>query len=187
MKLILALGNPGDRYRDTRHNAGWWLADRLVSAWSFPSFRQDRRLLASAGEVAGERVRVWKPGAYMNRSGEVLRSAGLPDGWSPGRELLVLVDDVALEPGDFRIRARGSAGGHRGLASVEDVLGTREYGRLRIGVGSPGDQRIDLTDWVLAEMPPAQEEQVLEGFGAMVEAVECWVAEGVDEAMNRYN
>lgn len=187
MKLILALGNPGDRYRDTRHNVGWWLADRLVSAWSFPPFRDRGEVRASDGRAAGERVRIWKPARYMNRSGEVLRGAALPDGWSPSEDLLVLVDDVALEPGDFRLRARGSAGGHRGLASVEGALGGREYARLRVGVGEPHDDRIDLADWVLSPMAAAQEERVLEAFGPMVDAVECWIAEGVETAMNRYN
>lgn len=187
MKLILALGNPGDRYRDTRHNVGWWLADRLVSAWSFPPFRARRRALESAGRAAGEHVRLWKPATLMNRSGQVLREATLPDGWSAPEDLLVLVDDVALDPGRFRLRARGSSGGHRGLASVEEALGTRDYARLRIGVGEPHDERIDLADWVLAPMPAAQEERVLETFGSMVEAVECWISEGVETAMNRYN
>lgn len=187
MKLILALGNPGDRYTDTRHNVGWWLADRLVSAWSFPPFTSKRQALESDGSVAAERVRMWKPTTYVNRSGEVLRRAMLPDGWSAARDLLVLVDDVALEPGDFRIRARGSSGGHRGLASVEQALESREYARLRIGVGEPHDDRIDLADWVLAPMPAAQEERVLEAFASMLDAVECWISDGVETAMNRYN
>lgn len=187
MKLILALGNPGDRYRDTRHNVGWWLADRLVSAWSFPPFRSRRRVLESAGRAAGEHVRLWKPATLMNRSGQVLREATLPDGWSAPEDLLVLVDDVSLPPGTIRVRARGSAGGHNGLASVEEALGTREYARLRIGVGRPDDDRIDLADWVLAAPDGVEEEEILSAFPRAVQAVECWLQEGIEAAMNRFN
>lgn len=189
MKLILALGNPGDRYRDTRHNAGWWLADRLVDEWSLSRFhvRELASVSEARGSAGGHAVRVWKPLTYVNRSGRVLRD--LDDAGelrAPG-DLLVLVDDVALEPGEFRLRARGSSGGHRGLASVEDALGSREYARLRIGVGSPHDERIDLAEWVLAPMSAAEEERVLARFGRMVEAAECWLESGIEAAMNRFN
>ena len=185
MKTLLALGNPGARYRDTRHNVGWWLADRLCVAWSLPAFRAARLAAATAGRVGDSPVRVVKPLTYVNRSGRVvekLRSEGLS---SP--HLLVLVDDVSLPPGTFRLRARGSAGGHNGLLSIEGTLGTREYARLRIGVGRPHDSRIDLAEWVLAPMSDAEEEQVLLAFGDMVSAVECWMTEGIETAMNRFN
>jgi PTH1 family peptidyl-tRNA hydrolase len=185
LKTLLALGNPGTRYRDTRHNVGWWLADRLCVAWSLPAFRAVRLAAATAGRVGDSPVRVVKPLTYVNRSGrvvEMLRSEGLS---SP--HLLVLVDDVSLPPGAFRLRARGSAGGHNGLLSIEETLGTREYARLRIGVDRPHDPRIDLAEWVLAPMSDAEEEQVLLAFGDMVSAVECWMAEGIETAMNRFN
>ena len=192
MKTLLALGNPGARYRDTRHNVGWWLADRLCVAWSLPAFRAVGLAATTAGRLGDSSVRVGdssirlvKPLTYVNRSGRVverLRSDGLS---SP--HLLVLVDDVSLPAGAFRLRARGSAGGHNGLLSIEATLGTREYARLRIGVGRPHDSRIDLADWVLAPMSDAEEEQVLLAFGDMVSAVECWMAEGIETAMNRFN
>jgi PTH1 family peptidyl-tRNA hydrolase len=185
LKTLLALGNPGARYRDTRHNVGWWLADRLCVAWSLPAFRAARLAAATAGRVGDSPVRVVKPLTYVNRSGRVvekLRSEGLHF-----PHLLVLVDDVSLPPGTFRLRARGSAGGHNGLLSIEGTLGTREYARLRIGVGRPHDSRIDLAEWVLAPMSDAEEEQVLLAFGDMVSAVECWMAEGIETAMNRFN
>ena len=185
MKTLLALGNPGARYRDTRHNVGWWLADRLCVAWSLPAFRAAGLAAATAGRVGDSSVRVVKPLTYVNRSGRVvekLRSEGLSV-----PHLLVLVDDVSLPPGTFRLRARGSAGGHKGLLSIEGTLGTREYARLRIGVGRPDDSRIDLAEWVLAPMSDAEEEQVLLAFGDMVSAVECWMAEGIETAMNRFN
>jgi PTH1 family peptidyl-tRNA hydrolase len=185
LKTLLALGNPGARYRDTRHNVGWWLADRLCVAWSLPAFRAAGLAAAPAGRVGDSSARLVKPLTYVNRSGRVvekLRSEGFS---SP--HILVLVDDSSLPPGTFRLRARGSAGGHNGLLSIEETLGTREYARLRIGVGRSHDSRIDLAEWVLAPMSDAEEEQVLLAFGDMVSAVECWMAEGIETAMNRFN
>lgn len=189
MNLLVALGNPGDEYRDTRHNAGWWLADRLVAAWSLPPFRRDGDAAVTRGDADGRTLRVLKPVTYVNRSGDVLGPEHLPPDLDPERDLLVLVDDVDLEPGEFRLRARGSSGGHRGLRSVEAALGSQDYGRLRIGVGRPGDLGVDvdLATWVLAPPTPAQEEKILSAFGDMTRAVECWLAEGMERAMNRFN
>lgn len=130
---------------------------------------------------------VAKPLGYMNRSGGVLPRLLEERGADAAADLLVLVDDVSLPPGTFRIRARGSAGGHNGLASIQEALGSREYARLRIGVGSPGHPDIDLSDWVLAAPRGDEESEVLEAMGRMAEAVECWLAEGVEPAMNRFN
>lgn len=187
MKTVVALGNPGERYRDTRHNVGWWLAERLVAAWSFPPFAPRGRVAISTGRRAGEAVRVARPLTYVNRSGPAVADLMEPEGVGPGADLLVLVDDVALDPGEIRMRARGSSGGHNGLASVEEALGSREWARLRIGVGAPSDDRIDLADWVLAPPADAEEEAILAAFDRAVGAVECWLEDGVEVAMNRYN
>ena len=184
MKILLALGNPGARYRDTRHNAGWWLADRLCVSWALPPFDARGLVASTDGVVDGEPVRIVKPLTYVNRSGSVLVEV---DAALRVEDLMVLVDDVSLEPGGFRLRARGSAGGHNGLASIEEALGTREYARLRIGVGRPHDSRIDLAEWVLAEMGDGEEESVLLAFGEMQDAIECWMTEGIESAMSRFN
>ncbi len=186
MKTILALGNPGDRYVDSRHNVGWWLADRLVRVWGLARFVPSGRTAWTGGRVEDESVEIHKPLTYMNRSGEAVTAM------RTGRELdarglLVLVDDVWLPAGRIRIRPRGSAGGHNGLASVERALGSDEYSRLRIGVGRPHDDRIDLATWVLAPMPRTEEEAVLASFPRAVEAVEFWLRDGVEAAMNRFN
>lgn len=187
MKVLLALGNPGERYRDTRHNAGWWLADHLVVRWRFPAFRRAGPECSTEGTVAGHTVRLVKPLTFMNRCGRLLpRYVGMPD-FEPEEDLLVLVDDTALEPGRFRLRGRGSAGGHKGLASVELALASRDYGRLRIGVGSPPDPEVDLAAWVLAAPRGSDEEAVLEEFDRMARAAECWLAEGMETAMNAFN
>lgn len=188
MKTLFALGNPGDRYRDTRHNVGWWLADRLRAAWSLPGFRRREGLARTRGRAAGEPVRLVKPLTYVNRSGRALEAAmeEAPE-LRVESDLLVLVDDVDLPPGGLRLKARGSAGGHNGLASLEAAAGTRGYARLRLGVGRPDDDRVDLADWVLAPPSAAEEEEILGAFDRAVDAVECWIAEGAETAMNRFN
>lgn len=128
-----------------------------------------------------------RPLRYMNRSGRVLPGLLGEHGLDPTEDLLVLVDDVALPPGSFRLRARGSSGGHNGLASVERALESRRYARLRIGIGSPENDQIDLADWVLAPPRDDEESAVLEAMDEMSAAVECWLAEGVESAMNRFN
>ena len=187
MKLLFALGNPGDRYRDTRHNAGRWLADHLVVRWKLGSFRRTDESESVEGIVAGQPVRVVKPRGYMNLSGRVLPGLLAETSIEPGRDLLVLVDDVSLPPGSFRIRGRGSDGGHNGLSSVEEALGSREYARLRIGVGAPPSDEIDLAEWVLHAPSDAEEQSVLESFDRMATAVEEWMADGVESAMNKFN
>ena len=128
-----------------------------------------------------------KPQTYMNRSGEALEPLLTHPEFDPGHEMLVLVDDAALPLGTFRLRARGSSGGHNGLESVEQAVGSRHYARLRIGVGPVPEGVGDLADFVLARFTGAEAAAVRDRFPEMVEAVECWVAEGITRAMNRFN
>ncbi|MBI4513097.1 MAG: aminoacyl-tRNA hydrolase [Gemmatimonadetes bacterium] len=188
MKVVLGLGNPGSQYARTRHNVGWWLADHLAARWAVPSFRSWGPALVAGARVGDEPVWLAKPLTYMNRSGIAARwlceSAPVLD---ISRDLLVVVDDVALPPGRARFRPKGSAGGHQGLLSIEEHLGTREYARLRIGVGAP-PPRSDLADWVLSPFDtPEDEEGVLALLPALAEGVEVWVREGIERAMSRYN
>lgn len=185
MKVVLGLGNPGPRYDDTRHNVGWWVLDRLAHDWGIGPFQKEGAALAAEGTFAGHRVRLLKPVTYMNRSGAALAAPELRD-LDPSADLLVVVDDAALEIGRVRIRPRGSAGGHNGLKSVEAVLGGTEYARLRIGVGvcPPGE---DLADWVLSPMPGPDEQIVTDLLPELARAVELWIEEGVESAMRRYN
>lgn len=200
MRVVLGLGNPGPEYVDTRHNVGWWLVDLLARRWGAGPFRAEGRAVAggaaeaTAARVDGEEVWLVKPLTYMNRSGLVARS--LSEGW-PGdperealdvtRHLLVVVDDAALPTGRARFRAWGSAGGHNGLLSIEAALGTQEYARLRIGVGSP-PPGADLSEWVLSPFASSEEEEAVLGLlPALAEGVEVWVREGIEPAMSRYN
>lgn len=152
-----------------------------------PPLRSADGVATSEGRVGDEAVCLAKPLAYMNRSGRVLPALLRKHYVAPDGDLLVLVDDVALPPGAFRLRGRGSAGGHNGLTSIEEALGSRDYARLRIGVGSPDRPEIDLADWVLAAPGAADESAVLEQMDPMADAVECWLAEGIEPAMNRFN
>jgi len=132
-------------------------------------------------------IRLIKPTTYMNRSGAALAPLRAFPGFDPAQDLLVLVDDVALPAGRFRLRGAGSAGGHNGLKSVEGSLMRQDYARLRIGVGPlPPDGR-DLADFVLDEFTADEWTLLTELLDPMAEAVECWLAEGIEPAMNRYN
>ena len=130
---------------------------------------------------------VLKPQTYMNRSGAVLAPLRAIDGFDPARDLLVLVDDVALPVGRFRLRGAGSAGGHNGLKSVEGALRRQDYARLRIGVGPRPMDVDDLADWVLDTFTGDERTTLDALLGPMAEAVECWLAEGIETAMNRFN
>lgn len=132
-------------------------------------------------------MQILKPQTYMNRSGAVLAPLRAIETFDPSRDLLVLVDDVALDVGRFRLRGAGSAGGHNGLKSVEAALRRQDYARLRIGVGPRPMDYDDLADFVLDGFTP-EERQALDALlDAMAEAVECWLGEGIERAMNRFN
>lgn len=174
-------------YARTRHNAGFLLADAVRERWQLPAFRRVGRTRVTEGTVAGHPVVLLKPLTYMNRSGAILAPLLADPGFEPARQLLVLVDDVALRLGTFRLRAHGSSGGHNGLKSVEGALRSNTYGRLRIGIGPAAEGTDDLADFVLEEFA-ADELSALEGLlPAMTDAVDCWLTDGIDEAMNRFN
>jgi PTH1 family peptidyl-tRNA hydrolase len=185
VKVVCGLGNPGPEYESTRHNVGWWLLDRLLQEWRFEEYRRRGAALVSQGQVGDHAVVLLKPLTYMNRSGVALLSLRDEPEFDPTTDLLVVVDDTALPVGRLRFRAKGSAGGHNGLKSVEAALGSREYPRLRIGVGEkqPGE---DLADHVLSEFEPDDEARVVELLPHAVDGVRAWLDHGVARAA-RYN
>lgn len=186
VKVICGLGNPGIEYRDTRHNVGWWVVNRAREDWHFPPFGRARRAAVSEGVVQSIPVLLLKPLTFMNRSGAaLLMLMSWPD-FQPANDLLVVVDDAALDVGRVRFRSGGSSGGHNGLKSVETVLRTRDYARLRLGVGgAPPD--VDLADWVLAPFPREDEERVRSLLPALVDGMQVWLQEGIDAAMQQCN
>jgi PTH1 family peptidyl-tRNA hydrolase len=186
VKVVVGLGNPGSEYDATRHNVGWWVADRLVHDWRFGPYSPDGPSLVSEGRVRTHDVWVVKPTVYMNRSGVALARLCRASDLDVSRDLLVVVDDATLDVGRIRLRRSGGAGGHNGLKSVEAGLGTQEYARLRIGVGQAPDG-VDLVEWVLSPMPPADEDVVLTRVSELREGVEIWMEEGVEAAMNHLN
>jgi PTH1 family peptidyl-tRNA hydrolase len=190
LKVILGLGNPGREYAATRHNVGWWLIDHLADVWHFEGWKKDGESVASNGVVEGHKVRLLKPQTYMNLSGQALKNYVRRPFWTPAKDLLVVVDEVQIPVGRFRVRARGSAGGHNGLKSVEAALGTQEYPRLRIGVG-PSEERKgifpNLADFVLAPFARDEREDVLALMPDLAATAETWLREGVEKAMNLHN
>ena len=190
MKVILGLGNPGRQYEATRHNVGWWLLDHLADVWRFDAWKRDGEALVTTATVHGVRVRLMKPLTYVNLSGRVLRPYLRRPFWTPAKDLLVVVDEVHLPVGRYRLRARGSAGGHNGLRSIEAAIGNREYPRLRIGVGPSKERRgvyANLADFVLAPFARDERDQIVALIPELEEAVEMWMREGIERAMNAHN
>ena len=190
MKVILGLGNPGRQYEATRHNVGWWLLDHLAGVWRFDGWKRDGEAMVTTATVHGTRVRMIKPLTYMNLSGAVLRNYLRRTLWTPAKDLLVVVDEVQIPVGRYRLRARGSAGGHNGLKSVEQAIGNQEYARLRIGVGPSEERRgiyKDLADFVLAPFARDEREDVLALMPTLENGVDVWMKEGIERAMNAHN
>jgi len=184
---MVGLGNPGREYERTRHNAGWMALDALAARHA-PGERARTKFgsLAVEARVKGERCLLVKPTGYMNRSG------GPTAQWvsfykvDPARDLLVLVDDVALPCGSIRVRAAGGAGGHNGLADVERAIGSRDYPRLRIGIGSP-PPGADQVGYVLGKFTSEQMSELEPALERAADAAEVFAAEGAEAAMNRFN
>jgi PTH1 family peptidyl-tRNA hydrolase len=183
----VGLGNPGPEYEDTRHNAGFRLADRLAARWQLGQFRRGERAREARGTWQDVPVRILKPQTYMNRSGAAVAPLrALPD-FDPSQHLLILVDDVALPVGRFRLRGAGSAGGHNGLKSIEGVLQRQDYARLRIGVGPAPPGLDNLADFVLDVFSAEERGMLTELLDPMSEAVESWLENGIEKAMNQFN
>lgn len=185
MQLVLGLGNPGERYGRTRHNVAWWVLEALAERWKATRFEECREYQSVRAVVADREVSLMKPLTFMNRSGEALQIWQQRHGLA-ALDLLVVSDDVYLPLGSIRIRARGASGGHRGLESLEQALGSREFTRLRLGVGA-ADSSAELKEHVLDEFAPEEQPALDEMVRLAAEAVECWVQAGTLSAMNQFN
>ncbi len=184
--LIVGLGNPGAEYAQTRHNAGFMLADLLVQRWraEWNAGKKFQSRLAKV-EDTGRRVLVCAPQTFMNRSGEAV---GALVGYYrlPPSRWLVAVDDADLPLGELRLRPAGSSGGHHGLESIEQHLGGREFARLRIGIGRQ-DGRREITGHVLGRLSPGETTAMGKILARAADQVECWLAHGVQKAMSQFN
>ena len=186
MKLVAGLGNPGPRYAGTRHNVGFLVVDQLARRWAASVDKYERRWEAQLGEghYADERVLLLKPQTYMNLSGESV--AKLTRFFKiPSQRVLVVYDDLDLPLARLRLRPDGGAGGHKGIRSIIERLGTQAFPRLRVGIGRPVHG--DPVDFVLQDFTADEWTDVEAALDRAVEAIEHWLSHGIDETMNVFN
>ena len=184
--LVVGLGNPGEKYENTRHNVGFRTVDELAERLGIPVQRLKYRALTNTAALGGKKVLLMKPVTYMNLSGEAVRQAA--DFYRiPPERVLVISDDVSLPVGKLRIRTGGSAGGHNGLKSIIAQLGSDRFPRVKIGVGEKPHPDYDMADWVLSRFAGEDKKAVDAAILRAADAVECLLKEGPDRAMNRFN
>jgi len=184
MKVVVGLGNPGQKYAGTRHNIGYMVIDYLAE-----SPRAGRFQSRFQGQIAelieeGEKILLVKPETFMNLSGRCIREV-MSFYQVAVADLLVVCDDINLPLGKLRVRARGSDGGQKGLRDIQNHLGTVEYARLRIGIDSPG--QADAADYVLSRFRPTERPAIEEAIANAAQAVIYWVRNGIEASMNKYN
>ena len=186
MFIIAGLGNPDRQYEGTRHNAGFDVIDRIAEKYNIAVDTKRHRAYIGKGIIEGQKVILAKPQTYMNLSGESIRS--LVDYYKVDEEneLLVIYDDISLDVGQLRIRAKGSAGGHNGIKNIIAHLGTQIFPRIKVGVGEK-PKGYDLADYVLGHFSKAERERMEEGYDHAVRAAEMIVSGQLSEAMNEFN
>ena len=191
MKLIVGLGNPGDRYKDSRHNVGFKCIDHMARAWGIEVGERRPKVVLGKGQVAHPDVQdrlsvvLAKPRTYMNNSGEgiaylLTRFAATP------QDVVIIYDEMDLPPGKIRVRPEGSAGGHNGVRSIISTLSTQDFPRVRVGIGKPPPE-LDGMSYVLGAFPPDEKLVIEEAVRTVADVVLCLIQEGVEKAMNRYN
>ena len=184
LKIVVGLGNPGARYKDTRHNIGFLVVDELARRWRSETWK--RRFEAEVSEHrAGGPVLLVKPQTFMNLSGEAVREAAKFYKVDP-QDIIAIHDDLDLPAGRLRIRERGGAGGHKGIQSMIVQLGTDAFVRVKFGIGRPPAEW-DTADYVLGRFSPEEQPSISQTIGLAADAVEAILAEGTSAAMNRFN
>ena len=186
MYIIVGLGNPGSRYEGTRHNMGFDVIDRLIENNRIPQAGRKFHAVYGTGMIGGEKVVLAKPITFMNLSGTSVRE--LTDFYKidPSRELIVISDDIDLDPGRIRIRKKGSAGGQNGLKHIIQCLGTQDFIRVRVGTGAK-PQNWELADWVLSRFSKDERTKVDDAIVRAAEAIETIVTDGIDTALRRFH
>lgn len=183
--LIAGLGNPGQKYENTRHNMGFRAVELLAEQKSVKLNKVKFKAAYNLMEFAGTRCLVMKPQTYMNLSGEAVREAA-QFYKIPSERVLVIYDDVSLPVGKLRIRPTGSAGGHNGIKNIIAHLGTQDFPRIKIGTGSPGEEG-NMISWVIGVPSQKEREALFEAFQRAVQAAECIIEHGCQRAMNDFN
>ena len=184
--LLVFLGNPGEQYEHTRHNVAWDVADQLAEERNIPIQRLKFKALTHVCDVGGKKAMLMKPVTYMTLSGQAAGEAARFYKLPPQR-VLVVCDDVALPPGKLRLRAGGSAGGHNGLKSIAQHLGSEDYPRLRVGVGGKPHPDFDLADWVLARPQGEDAKAIDAAVRRAAQAIPVILEKGVDRAQEQVN
>ena len=186
MKVIAGLGNPGKEYENTKHNVGFRVIDKIAEDNNISVNKLKFKAFIGEGTINGEKVMLVKPQTFMNLSGSSIREAVDFYKLDPAAELIVIYDDIALEPGYIRVRKKGSAGGHNGIKDIISQLGTQEFLRIRVGVGEK-PKEYDLADYVLGHFSKEDREKVEEAMRNAAAAVKLMVQDETDAAMNLYN
>lgn len=186
MYIIAGLGNPTREYDKTRHNAGFSVIDVLADRHGIDVSEKKHKALCGKGIINGEKVILVKPQTYMNLSGESIREVMDYYKLDPAEDLIVIYDDISLDPGQLRIRLKGSAGGHNGIKNIIAQLGTQEFPRVKVGVGAK-PPKMDLADYVLGHFSAEDQVVMNEAFKEAADAVEMMMGDGAERAMNHYN
>lgn len=186
MFVIVGLGNPGKKYENTRHNAGFIAIDALAEKYGISISEKKHKALCGSGVIEGQKVLLVKPETYMNLSGESVRSVMDFYKIDPEEDMLVIYDDISLAPGNIRIRKKGSAGGHNGIKSIIAHTGTQNFMRIKVGVGEK-PSGWDLADYVLGHFSDEDNVKLKETMPDVVQAATLMVQGDVDKAMNDFN
>ena len=185
MYLIAGLGNPTKEYDKTRHNVGFSVIDALADRYRIDISEKKHKALCGRGVIEGQKVLLLKPQTFMNLSGESIRAAADYYKIEP-EEMIVIYDDISLDPGQLRIRLKGSAGGHNGIKNIIANLGTQDFPRIKVGVGAK-PPRMDLADYVLSRFGAGEQKLMEEAFGEAAEAAVMMMTDGAERAMNHFN
>ena len=183
--IIVGLGNPGSKYKNTRHNVGWWCMDEFVHRTKTQMNNKRKELIFGELKLNGKLVVLAYPQTFVNRSGAALRYLINRYKTSP-EKILIISDDINLQPGSLRIRKKGGPGGHNGLKSIIATLGTNEFPRVRIGVGNP-ESISSQVDHVLGTFKPDTKEKVIRATNKAVDAIELIILDDLENAMNKFN
>ena len=183
--MIVGLGNPGDKYKDTRHNAGFLVIEKLAAYHSIKIKEESRLYLSGKGKISGEDVMLAMPVTYMNRSGDGVRELMRYYKLLPA-DLVLVYDDLDLDAGQIRIKTQGGSGGHNGCASVIAAIGTEDFIRIRVGIGRPAG-KVDVVGYVLSKFPREEVSLIETAVESAVDAVRIIVENNTVAAMNKYN
>lgn len=184
--IVVFLGNPGPKFNGTRHNVGFMTADKCEAATGAKIRKARDKALTDRIDVAGEGVLLMKPQTYMNLSGDAVGPAARFYK-VPAARVIVVSDDISLPVGKLRVRSKGSAGGHNGLKSIISALGTDAFPRVKVGVGAPPHPDYDMVDWVLGTFKNQDAAEIDAAVDQAWEAVVCYITQGAEAAMNKFN